>query len=113
MLGKLGKLWTPAGRFRFYLIALAVAPMLIFYGIRSETEVGLWVGLLGALMGAGGNGLAVGHVYPRATPDVAPADDPPTIVLPPVGPAVIPTSATAPDVDLRPPAQPWPPGAQW
>ncbi len=111
MLAKLGKLWTPAGRFRFYLVALAVAPLLIFYGIRSETEVGLWVGLLGALMGAGGNGLAVGHVYPRAPAlDVAapPAsDDPPTLVLPPVA---APTPMTAPDADVRPPAQPWPPG---
>lgn len=111
MLGTLGKLWTPAGRFRLYLIALAIGPLLIYYGIRSETEVGLWVGLLGALMGAGGNGLAAGHVFPR-DPVAEPAD-PSTIVLPTISPAVIPTSATAEDVDVRPPVHPWPPGARW
>lgn len=58
----MSKLWTPAARFRLYLIALSIAPLLTYYGLRAETEVGLWVGLLGALMGAGGNGLATGHV---------------------------------------------------
>lgn len=60
----LAKILSPSGRSQIYLIALALGPLLVFYGIRSDTEIGLWLGLLGALMGASGNGLAVRHVYP-------------------------------------------------
>lgn len=42
-----------AGRFRLYLTITVAAPLLVLYGVTSEEEAALWVGLAGATLGNG------------------------------------------------------------
>ena len=44
-----------------YRIGTALIPLLIVYGVVSEAEAALWVGVLGAVLAAGEGALATKH----------------------------------------------------
>lgn len=48
-------------RQRLYLILSAVVPLLVGYGVISQDQVGLWVALGAAVLGAGGTALAASN----------------------------------------------------
>lgn len=48
-------------RQRLYLILSAAAPILVGYGVVTQDQVGLWVALGAAILGAGGNALAASN----------------------------------------------------
>ena len=53
---------TPATRQRVYQVLTAVLPIAGFYGLISDSEVGLWLTLAAAILGAGGTALAARHI---------------------------------------------------
>ncbi|WP_448222470.1 hypothetical protein [Gordonia iterans] len=52
---------SAAWRQRAYLVLTAAMPLLVFYGVLAETEVGLWLALGAAVLGAAGTGMAARH----------------------------------------------------
>lgn len=71
---RLNEFLTPARRRKLYRIAYIVAPILVFYGLIGQQEAALWVGFLGAVLGATGNKVAEGHVYPVPEDENAPGE---------------------------------------
>ena len=53
---------SPGSRLRIYEISAAAAPILVAYGIIAQDKVGLWLALVGALVGTGSNLLARANV---------------------------------------------------
>lgn len=53
---------SPGSRLRIYEIAAAAGPLLVAYGLVAEDKVGLWLGLVGALVGTGSSLLARANV---------------------------------------------------
>ncbi|MFT4087408.1 MAG: hypothetical protein QM658_09685 [Gordonia sp. (in: high G+C Gram-positive bacteria)] len=50
-----------AARQRIYLILTFVMPVLVFYGVLGDDEVGMWLALAAAVLGAGGTVLAAAN----------------------------------------------------
>lgn len=46
-----GRWLTPARRRYLYLIMLALVPLLVGYGVVTETEAASWLGVAGAVLG--------------------------------------------------------------
>lgn len=57
----------PATRRWLYGIATAVIPLLVVYGVIAESDVALYVGLAGALLGTGVPALAAANTDPKPT----------------------------------------------
>ena len=53
-----------------YGIIVAAGPLVSFYGLASEEEVALWLGLGATVLGVPGGGLALANL----TPDIDPSD---------------------------------------
>jgi hypothetical protein len=55
--------WNPSPKFRRYLyvVGIALAALLVAYGLIDTEKVPLWVALLGAVLGIS-NGIAAGNV---------------------------------------------------
>lgn len=51
----------PKTRRWLYGIAVAVVPLLTVYGIVAESDVALWIGLAGAVLGTGAPALAAAN----------------------------------------------------
>ncbi|HEX7038689.1 MAG TPA: hypothetical protein VF202_01090 [Trueperaceae bacterium] len=54
-----------------YRVLTALAPLLVAYGVVAEGTVGLWLQLAGAVLAAGGTGLAAAYTSTRRPPDDA------------------------------------------
>lgn len=52
---------SPAWRHRAYVVLTAAMPLLVFYGVLGDSEVGLWLALAAAVLGAAGTGMAAAH----------------------------------------------------
>ena len=52
-----------------YRVSVAVMPLLILYGVVSETEAALWVGVVAAILSVGKDAMA-SHNTPVADPDI-------------------------------------------
>lgn len=61
-MSKLTEWFTPTLRKRIYLWLTPVAALVVFYGLMSEQEVALWVGLGGAVLLSGEPYLAAANV---------------------------------------------------
>ena len=55
---------TPSRRKRIYTIAVALMPLLVLYGVLSDNEATLYVGLIAAVLGVATNGLAAANTPP-------------------------------------------------
>lgn len=53
---------SPKARLYVYGVLGAAAPLLVAYGIVSDTEVALWLSLAGTILATGGLGLASANV---------------------------------------------------
>lgn len=51
----------PATRRWLYGIAVAAVPVLVIYGVISESDAAVWIGLAGALLGSGAPALAAAN----------------------------------------------------
>ena len=47
--------WSASERQYLYNIASALAPLMVAYGLASETQISLWLGVVGAVLGFAGN----------------------------------------------------------
>lgn len=54
-----------------YRVATAVVPLLILYGVLSDSEAAVWLGVSGAVLDFGTSGLAARNT-PRKTTDQVP-----------------------------------------
>ena len=63
----LKSLLSPKARAATYGIVLACSPIAIYYGLVNDTEAGLWISAIGAILGIS-NGLALSNV-PGVTKD--------------------------------------------
>lgn len=52
----------PNTRRWLYIVAAAVVPLLVFYGVITEDSAPLWIALAASVLGAGANGLAAANV---------------------------------------------------
>lgn len=53
---------TPARRRYVYDVLTVVGPVAVFYGLVTDTEVSLWLGVAGTVLQASGIGLARANV---------------------------------------------------
>lgn len=53
---------SPRARLYLYGVLGAAAPLLVTYGIVTDTEVALWLSLAGTILATGGLGLASANV---------------------------------------------------
>ncbi|WP_025272043.1 phage holin [Haloglycomyces albus] len=57
-------LTSPSVRRYLYGISGPLSGLLVSYGIISESNAGLWMGVVGAVLAVGSNGLAAAHTKP-------------------------------------------------
>lgn len=55
---------SAAQRAWLYRVAVAAVALAVFYGIITESEVGLWLALAAAVLSGGGNLIASRHITP-------------------------------------------------
>ncbi len=59
----------PKTRRWLYIVAAAVVPLLVFYGVITEESAPLWISLTASILGAGAHGLAAANTPPTGHED--------------------------------------------
>lgn len=59
---------SEAKRAWLYRISVGLIPLLVAYGVVAEGTAGLWLGLAGAILGAGTSGLAAANTSTKPRP---------------------------------------------
>lgn len=59
-----------------YAILIAIGPLVSFYGLASQEEIALWLGLGGTILGVPGGSLALKNLSPDTSETVFVESDP-------------------------------------